>query len=234
MTMKRTLAFLILALLALVLAQSPLDKLKAALDRLRGPAHQGVYVLTVERPGSTRTYRIRVYTDGKRAHFRVLEPRSEAGQAFLSLGQDLYLYDPRLGRTLRLPPTGRTERFLGSDLTYQDLMGRDLEELFQVEEAQGVLVLTPKPGAATPYGRVEVYLKGDLIERVLYYDQRGQAVRELRLGGYQRLDGAYLPRTMELKDLLKEGYRTRVEIQDVRVGPVPERCFSPLVLERGC
>lgn len=231
--MKRF-GILLLALAAFALGQSPLEKLKSALDRLRGPAHQAVYALTVERPGSSRTYRLRVYTDGERAHLRVLEPKAEAGMAFLSLGQDLYLYDPRLGRTLRLPPSGRSERFLGSDLTYQDLMGRDLEELFQVTEEGGTLRLVPKPGAPTPYGRVEVYLREGFIERVLYYDQRGQAVRELRLGSYQRLDGAYLPRTLELKDLTRQGYRTLVEVTEVQVGPVPERCFNPLYLERGC
>lgn len=227
-------ALAVLLLAALALAQSPLEKLKLALDRLRGPAHEGIYLLQVERPGSVRTYRLKVYTDGRRAHLRVLEPRSEAGQAFLSLGEDLYLYDPRLGRTLRLPPTGRGERFLGSDLTYQDLVGRDLEELFQVAEAQGVLVLSPKPGAPTPYGRVEVYLKEGLIERILFYDQRNQAVRELGLSAYQRLDGAYLPREMALRDLQRPGYRTFLRILEVQVGPVPERCFNPLYLERGC
>ncbi|WP_038069020.1 outer membrane lipoprotein-sorting protein [Thermus scotoductus] len=231
--MKR-MAFPLLILTALAVAQGPLEKLKLALDHLRGPAHQGVYLLQVERPGSVRTYRLKVYADGDRAHLRVLEPKSEAGQAFLFLGEDLYLYDPRLGRTLRLPPTGRGERFLGSDLTYQDLLGRDLEELFQVGEVQGVLVLTPKPTAPTPYGRVEVYLKDSLIERILYYDQRNQAVRELKLSAYHRLDGAYLPREMELRDLQRPGYRTLLRIAEVQAGPVPERCFNPLYLERGC
>lgn len=229
--MRRFIPFLFLAL---ALAQSPAEKLKSVLDRLRGPEHQAVYVLKVVRPQSEKVYRLQVYTDGERAHLRVLEPRSEAGQAFLSLGTELYLYDPRLGRTLRLPPTGRSERFLGSDLTYQDLMGRDLEELFTVSEAKGVLVLTPKPQAPTPYGRVEVHLKEDLPERILYYDQRGQAIRELRLSGYQAFSGRVLPGRMELLDLLRPGYRTVVEVTQVKVGPVPPACFSPLALERGC
>jgi hypothetical protein len=101
-------------------------------------------------------------------------------------------------------------------------------------EEKGVLLLTPKPGVPTPYGRVEVHLREGLVERVVYYDQRGQAVRELLLKGYQRLEGVYLPRAMELRDLLRTGYRTLVEVLEVRVGPVPERCFNPLYLERGC
>jgi hypothetical protein len=73
--MPRTLS-LVLFLLALALAQTPLDKLKAALDRLRGPAHEGVYLIRIERPGSEKVYRLKVYTDGERAHLRVLEPKA--------------------------------------------------------------------------------------------------------------------------------------------------------------
>ncbi len=227
--------FWFLPFLALALAQGgPEERLREALDRLRGGPHEAIYALRVERPGSARAYRLRVYTDGRRAQIRVLEPRSEAGQAFLVLEGEVYLYDPRLGRTLRLPPTGRTERFLGSDLTYQDLAGRDLERDYEVREEGVALVLLPRPGAPTPYGRVEVYLEAGFPKRILYYDQRGQAVRELLLGEFQPLGPGYLPRRMELKDLLKPGYRTLLEIGEVRVRPIPERCFSPLELERGC
>src|SRR5690606_37653092 len=40
---------------------------------------------------------------------------------------DLWLYNPRLGRSLRLPPSGRSGAFLGSDVSYNDIVGRDLE-----------------------------------------------------------------------------------------------------------
>lgn len=219
---------------SLALAPGPEARLKAILDRLRGPSHEATYTIRVVRPNAERSYRLKVYTDGRRARLRVLEPVREAGQAFLSLEGELYLYDPRLGRTLRLPPTGRAERFLGSDLTYQDLMGRDLEEQFSVAEEREALVLVPKPGAPTPYGRVEVYLREELPERLLYYDQRGAAIREVRISGYTRHGAAVLPGRVEVRDLLRSGYRTVVEVSEVRVGPVPERCFNPLSLERGC
>lgn len=223
-----------LALLVLLASLSPQAKLKLVLDRIRGPSHEAVYTVRVVRPDSQRVYRLRVYTDGTRAQLRVLDPPREAGQAFLSAAGELYIYDPRLGRTLQLPPTGRTERFLGSDLTYQDLMGRDLEEQFDVTEEKGALVLVPKPAAPTPYGRVEVYLRDDLPDRILYYDQRGNAVREVRISGYARYGSAYLPTRLELHDLLRKGYQTVVEVASVQVGPVPEACFNPLFLERGC
>ncbi|WP_232822415.1 hypothetical protein [Thermus sediminis] len=72
-------------------------------------------------------------------------------------------------------------------------MGRDLETLFEVAEAPGFLLLTPRPGAPTPYGKVEVHLKEGFLERVVYYDQRGQAVRELLLKGYQGQGGPSSP-----------------------------------------
>jgi hypothetical protein len=36
-----------------------------------------VYLIRIERPGSEKVYRLKVYTDGERAHLRVLEPKAE-------------------------------------------------------------------------------------------------------------------------------------------------------------
>src|SRR5690606_17702027 len=64
---------------------------------------------------------------GERGLIRIVAPPREAGQAFLMDGDDLWLYNPRLGRSLRLPPSGRSGAFLGSDVSYNDIVGRDLE-----------------------------------------------------------------------------------------------------------
>lgn len=218
----------------LALAQSPEAKLSAALDRLRGPAHQATYTLKLVRPDLEKTYVLQVWTDGERALVRVVAPAQEAGQAFLHLGDDLYLYDPRLGRTLKLPPTGRSRLFLGSDVSYQDLAGRDWQESFTVREEKGVLVLLPKPEAPTPYGRVEIHLEADLPRRVVYFDQRGTPVREIRITRYQEVAQRPMAVGLEVLDLLNPGHKTLLSVDQVRVGAVPERCFTLAALERGC
>ncbi len=108
-------------------------------------------------------------------------------------GDDLWLYNARLGRSLRLPPSGRTGAFLGSDVSYNDIVGRDLERdyvaAFAEESAsEGLIVLelTPRPGAPTPYGRVLIGVEAERLAPrwVDYYDQRGQVVKRLTLSEY--------------------------------------------------
>src|SRR5690606_30852067 len=95
-------------------------------------------------------------TDGdRRGYIRVIAPPRDAGQAFLMNGDDLWLYNSRLGRSLRLPPSGRSNAFLGSDVSYNDLIGRDLEKDYNASLAAAdagalLLDLAPVPGAPTP------------------------------------------------------------------------------------
>lgn len=109
--------------------------------RLGGPRGRG--------RGVTETIlRTIIVSDGvARSLIRVVVPSREAGQAFLQDGDNLFLYNPRLRRSL--PPSAQSDA-LGSDLLYSDLSGRDLETDYRVEltctDAETVeLSLTPRP-----------------------------------------------------------------------------------------
>ncbi len=246
-TVRYALALFALAFAAVGWARQPDPKalLHRAVNQLRGPAMVATYTLRVERPGRSKKYVLRVYTDGdRRALIRVIEPPRDAGQAFLTLGEDIWIYNPRLGRVLRLPPSGKNDRFLGSDVSYADLSGRDLEDDYDVSlrEDRGaadfyVLVLTPKPRAPTPWGRVEMLLERDnwLLRKIVFYDQRGAVVKEIVLRKAVRISNdRYLITDTLVLDRVREGYRTVLTVSDWKVGPVPESCFTRVALERGC
>lgn len=102
--------------------------LRTVIDNMRGGAMEGVYTFVVERPGRVSEYVMEIASDGdRRGLIQVTAPPRDAGQAFLMDGDDLWVYNPRLGRSLRLPPSGRNNAFLGSDVNYNDIVGRDLE-----------------------------------------------------------------------------------------------------------
>ncbi len=133
--MRRILVLLFLSLWALA-QPDPRAILHQALDTLRGPALEAELVLEVKRPGRTTRYRLFLYTDGRdRALVRVLAPARMAGQGYLMQKDRIFLYDPRFRRVLELPPSGKSQRFLGSDLAFEDLSGRSLETDYAVELA---------------------------------------------------------------------------------------------------
>ncbi len=124
---------LVLALASIAVAQTPtLDArsvLDAMVENLRGVRQWATLQLIVERPDRTTEYSMDIVTDGdQRSLARVTAPPREAGQAFLSIGSNLLIYNPRLGRSLRLPPSGRSNAFLGSDLSYDDLAGEEYRD----------------------------------------------------------------------------------------------------------
>jgi outer membrane lipoprotein-sorting protein len=222
-------------------ADAILDRM---VENLRGGGQRATLRMVVERPDEIREYRLEVVSDGtERSLTRVVEPPREAGQAFLVDGDELFVYSPRLGRALRLPPSGRSDGFLGSDLSYDDLAGDEVRDDYDAEIASRgadavTLSLVPKPTAPTPYGelRFTASLPALAPQELVYFDQRGNAVKELRFSELRELeDGRIVPTRFEVEDLTEDGGRTVAEWLDVEFGvEPPDRCFTQQAVERGC
>lgn len=250
-TLSTILALVLLFVSGAVLAQSSTaevpDDADAILDlmveNLRGGPQRAILEMTVERDGDVRSYRMEIVSDGtERSLTRVLEPPRDAGQAFLVDGDELFVYAPRLGRVLRLPPSGRSDGFLGSDISYSDLAGDDVRDDYRAtvlerSSDEVVLSLVPEPRAPTPYGELRFTASlPDLAPRELvYYDQRGTAVKRLTLSEFQTSGGRSIPTRFEVVDLTEQGGRTVASWIDVEFGiEPPDACFSQQALERGC
>ena len=217
------------------------DILDRILANLRGGSQVATLQMTVTRSDGEDGYTLRIFSEGEdRALTRVIAPPRDAGQAFLNEGDDVFIYNPRLRRVLRLPPSGRSDSFLGSDLSYDDLAGDDLRDRYGasvLDETEGsvTLELVPAPDAPIPYGRVELTAAKPSYAptRIVYFDQRGNAVKENLISDYAEVDGRSIPQRFEVRDLLEEGNRTVVTWNDARFDvDIPDACFSRNALER--
>lgn len=224
-------------------ATDPRVALKAVVDSVRGTTMRATVTLTVQRPGQETRYILGIVSDGQdRSLVHVKAPARDAGQAFLISGENLWIYSPRLKRALRLPPSGRSESFLGSDISYNDLGGRDLEQdytprVLAEDQASFTLELTPRPQAPTPYGRVT--LKADARTSAplefVFYDQRGQAVKKVAFSEYVKAASRLFPTRIVVEDLLHAGSRTVAVYSDYQFEIiVPSGCFTLQALETGC
>jgi outer membrane lipoprotein-sorting protein len=244
--MKRLVMTMVLIMAVAGIAQSAPDA-RAALRRIednhRGGSGKFTISLTVDRPGRQTEYVLAIWTDGdERALVLVKAPPRDAGQAFLRDGDNLWIYTPRLKRSLRLPPSGRSESFLGSDISYSDLAGRDTEQDYTpriISEAEGtvILELQPNPGAPTPYGKLIVKASSGTYAPLewTFYDQRDRAVKRITFSEHTKVGTRLFPTRTVLDDLLRSGYRTTAVVRDPRFGAaVPDACFTLQALEQGC
>lgn len=235
---------LLLAFLTLSFASAQNDAaniLDTITSNLRGESQAATLNMQVIRPDEEEGYTMRIYSEGEaRGLTRVIAPPRDAGQAFLNDGDNVFIYNPRLRRVLRLPPSGQSDSFLGSDISYNDLAGDDLQEDYSasiLEETDGsiTLELTPNPNAPTPYGKIHLSAEKPSYAptKITYFDQRDTAVKENILSDYAEIDGLYIPQKFEVKDLLEEGNMTVVTWQDAEFGvEIPKSCFSQNALER--
>ena len=213
-------------------------------ENLRGGGQRATIRMTVERDDATDRYVLETIGDGdERALTRVVAPPNEAGRAFLVDGSELFVYAPRVGRSLRLPPSGRSDGFLGSDLSYDDLAGDELRDTYDAAIAERtddrvVVSLVPRAGAATPYGELRLTARlPDLTPLELtYLDQRDAPVKRLTLHDPRTLeDGRTVPTRFEVVDLTEGGGRTIATWEDATFGvEPPDRCFTLEALETGC
>ncbi len=222
-------------------AQDAASILDTITNNLRGESQAATLNMQVIRPDKEDTYTMRIYSEGEsKGLTRVIAPPRDAGQAFLNDGDNVFIYNPRLRRVLRLPPSGQSDSFLGSDISYDDLAGDDLQENYSAKileetDSSVTLELTPNPNAPTPYGKVHLTAEKPSYAptQITYFDQRNTAVKENILSDYAEVDGRYIPQQFEVKDLLTEGNMTVVTWQDAEFGvSIPESCFSQNALER--
>lgn len=243
--MKRVWMFTLVTLVALASAQRDAqDVLAAIIDSQRGGQTQRATItMTIVRPGDERSFEINSVSDGlERSLIEVVAPSRDAGQAFLRDSDNLFLYNPRLRRVLRVPPSGQSDSFLGSDIAYSDLSGRDLETDYTAkitnETAETVeLTLTPNPTAPTPYGKVVLVADAETYAPLEYtfFDQRGAAVKNIAFSEFAQAGDLSIPTRLEVTNLLREGERTVVVTSDYAFGvDIPEACFTERALERGC
>lgn len=170
------------------------------------------------------------------------EPADVRGTGFLNLSDGAanvqYLYLPALGRVQSIAGSRRSERFMGSDFTYEDLGNQSIGELtFElIEETESEIVVKAIPEDESQYAYIHYTI--DLNKYVLlqadYYNEDGEKIKELTAEGYREVrENIWRSDRMIMRDL-KENRRTELEWSErVFDEPIPDRYFTERHLTRG-
>ncbi len=169
---------------------------------------------------------------------RFLQKDKEGG------GSDKWIYMPSLRSTRRIAASEGDKSFMGSDATYDDLSGRELDdyeyELLSESEPKGKwttykVECTPKPTTDSQYSKLVTWIDHDTFVPVYteMYDKDGKLLKELEVMDLQVVGGYQTPMLNELRNV-QTGHSTKLAIKQIKVDlALPDRIFTTNFLNTG-
>ncbi|MDZ7681851.1 MAG: outer membrane lipoprotein-sorting protein [Fodinibius sp.] len=170
------------------------------------------------------------------------EPANVRGTAFLNVSegdsemQKLYL--PALGRIQTISASQKSDRFMGSDFTYEDLGDQNPDDYtFSLEaETDTAYVLYAEKEGASQYDHFRFYIhpKKYTPTHIEYFDADGQMIKKLVAEDFEQVgDQLWQPSQMTMYDLANNR-RTELIWQNRSTGDtIPQWRFTERGLRRG-
>jgi outer membrane lipoprotein-sorting protein len=212
--------------------------LRATLDVTDKDGHTVRKRFTLRRLGSFGNGKILV---------RFTDPAEIRGVTLLSINQPgetarQWIYTPATERARSVAPRERSERFAGSDFTYEDIAERVLDNFsYQLLPDEDVIEnhktykieATPVAPDLSQYKFIYYWVAQDVpcILHAEMYDREGRKVRILHASGLRKVSGIWGARKTEMSSLL-EGTKTVLTVDEIHLNAgLEESQFTPEALE---
>jgi len=212
---------------------------KAAIDYWRDTSSYSVTDMTIHRPDWERRMTMRVWTRGqKKSLVRVVAPAKDAGNATLLVDDEMWSYNPKINRVIKIPSSMMNQSWMGSDFSNNDLAKADdlieqyTHELLRTERHDGrrlyVIESTPREAAPVVWGREVVKVRDDwLVIEHEFYDQAGVLVKRLTSLELKPMGGKLIAARQRITNAEKPGEWTELAVREARFGvSVPASTFT--------
>jgi len=186
--------------------------------------------------------------DSVKTLFMFKSPSDVKGVKFLSIDpisslkeSNRWLYLPSIKRVQRVSGSSRNDYFMGSDLTYNDLRKRRVDEenhkLVGTKTFDGHfcwIVESVSKSDKDIYGKRVSYIRKDVLIPIEaeYFSKTGKKIKLLKVKKLKEFDGIWIVEKLEMENLKKK-HKTILEIKKVRLNvKINDSLFSPSRLER--
>lgn len=226
---------------------SATDIIKKADDKFNGEkSSYSVMSMTVVRPAWQRTFTFRNWTLGKDyALTLITDPPREAGQTFLKRGNEMWNWNPSIGRLIKLPPSLMSQGWMGSDYTNDNILKESSIVTDYIHEIKGeeniggrvcyVISMKARENASVIWGRQKRWIdkKDFLMLKAEEYDEDGTLVRTETGSEIREMDGRSIPTRIELVQADTPANKTLLEIREIRFNlPLETGFFSQQNMKR--
>jgi outer membrane lipoprotein-sorting protein len=203
--------FVVFASNTFSMAQDARTLVKAGFDYMRGKSSFSVVDMTIHRPNWERKMTIEAWTKGfKNSLFRITAPAKDKDNGTLKKGREMWMYNPKINRVIKLPPSMMSQAWMGSDFSNNDLSKTDslIDEYIhtvtgtRTYDGKKVYLIKsiPKPDAPVVWGMQKLIIREDHIFLAQeFYDEDFKLVKIMTTLKIQMLGGKLFPRVWRMQ-----------------------------------
>ncbi len=178
---------------------------KRAFDYWRGKASVSTAIMTIHRQDWQRSMTVKVWTRGEsESLFVIIEPAKDKGNGTLKAGKGMWIYNPKVNRVIKLPPSMMSQGWQGSDFSNNDLAKTDslikdyVHILEKTGEDQGKktyhLKSIPKQDAPVIWGMIKLTIREDnILLKEEFFDEDFESVKVMTASDIQMTGGKLFP-----------------------------------------
>ena len=192
-------------------AQDADSLIQAAVDYYRGDASISTVEMIIHRPRWERSMTITAWTKGQKdSLFTIISPPKDKGNGTLKRGREMWTFNPKVNRVIKLPPSMMSQSWLGSDFSNNDLAKSDsiiedyTHKIIKTEAHEGkpvyVIESMPKPQAPVVWGMQRLKVREDhIILAEEFFDEDMKLVKALIGSQIQILGGKLFPKLWRMQ-----------------------------------
>ncbi len=220
-------------------AQDTQTLVKSCFNYMRGSASISTVDMIIHRPGWERSMTIKAWTKGeKKSFFVITAPPKDNGNGTLKKGREMWMFNPKINRVIKLPPSMMSQGWMGSDFSNNDLAKSDslineyVHRVVGTEMLDGKKVYLvesiPQPAAPVVWGMQKLKIREDFIMLSQeFYDEDFRLVKAMTTDNIQMIGGKLFPKIWKMQKADTDDEYTLLEYKALLFKEdLPDRLFT--------
>jgi len=200
---------------------------QASFDYWRGKTSVASVDMTIHRPDWQRVMTMKAWTKGELDSLVVITaPAKDRGNGTLKRRQEMWTFNPKVNRVIKLPPSMMSQSWMGSDFSNNDLAKSDsllndyTHRIIGTESHEGkkvyVVESTPKPGAPVIWGMQKLRIREDHIFLTQeFYDEDLKPVKIMTARQIEMHGGRLFPTVWKMRKADSKDEYTQLVYRDL-------------------
>jgi outer membrane lipoprotein-sorting protein len=178
---------------------------------LRDKTSYALLEMTIHRHDWERRMMIKAWTKGQeQSLIKIISPPKDDGNATLKKGPEMWIFNPKVNRIIKLPPSMMAQSWMGSDFSNNDLAKSDslIKDYThkitgtKIHDGKKVYIIEsiPKPKAPVVWGMLKLEIREDLIFlSEEFYDEDLKPVKIMTGHDIQMMGGKLFPKLWKMR-----------------------------------